>query len=272
MYMCIWNEKKRIGWIEQSEFHTYAPLTSDSSNCFLFNYKDINQSQMHSSGSYRRDSPYEAWIINDRHRKIAPIPLLLPITWCDWFKQCTSRNARKGSGSKSYIYIQGCPLTQLECTSQFTVWLHPGPLSHLSTDSLSCPYQLYTLLREISHLLKVISLLVNVNQFNLIFLLSDLHMNQVSIMFSSSRLPLNTSFSLCARRCQPSRTWQRSWRHLVPWSLSLVTCCAPSPPCLTSEPHPLHFQKHCCAKARSATRAGRIFNFHTTDHIFTFLK
>lgn len=72
--------------------------------------------------------------------------------------------------------------------------------------------------------------------------------------------------SLCFLRCRPSRTWQRSWRPLAPWSQSLVTCCAPSLPCLTSEHRPLHFQRRCCARARSATHAGNYSNWLVIYH------
>lgn len=78
---------------------------------------------------------------------------------------------------------------------------------------------------------------------------------------------------LCLLRCRPLRTWRRSWRRLAPWSLSLVTCCAQSPPCLTSEPHPQHFQRHCCARARSATHAGNHSNWFGINYfnLLTFI-
>lgn len=61
----------------------------------------------------------------------------------------------------------------------------------------------------------------------------------------------------CACRCLPSRTWPRSWRPSAPWSPSPVTCCAPCRPCSTSGPRRRRSLRRCCAKARSATRAGK---------------
>lgn len=69
--------------------------------------------------------------------------------------------------------------------------------------------------------------------------------------FSPNVLPIAS-----LRRWRPLRAWRRSWRHLAPWSQSRENCCAPFRPCSTSELHPPLFQRHCCARARSATHAG----------------
>lgn len=118
---------------------------------------------------------------------------------------------------------------------------------------------------KMSNLTSVSDHIVSLRCKSVFFFNPHLHVglaNWASSMFLSTRLPPYSVLPLfCARRCRPSRTWQRSWRRLVPWSPSLVTCCAPSLPCLTSEPHPLHFLRRFCARARSATHAGNYGNW-----------
>lgn len=85
--------------------------------------------------------------------------------------------------------------------------------------------------------------------------------------WTSQRLPASYFY-----RWQLLKTWQRSWRRLAPWSRNPVNCCVLFRPCSTSEPRRLPFQRRCCARARSATRAGNCENCFWWRAVLTFNK